>query len=223
MSGESEWDSFVPIMIGLLAIFAVVVILNYKMKKNRTEKYLDQLQNMGIKAKEQKLDLSPLSRDVKKSFANGIKIFGFDINYIIITTHYNELYFWFNYVVNIVSEQDNKWVIKTVYKKEGFLIKKVIGFEWKVDKEKDEDVFPVKLVNFLNKDANLNKYLLERFQSGMPEINISPFIEDPIKGIAIRLRFVNFGKGLYYSSKKDFELYNTIAKYIKEQNKYINL
>ncbi len=177
---------------------------------------MEHIRNIGIRAEVQKLDLSPLSPNLKKSDANGIRIFGLYIDYIIVTTHYNELYFWFNYVVNRSLDLEKYWAIKTVFKKEGSLGKTITGFEWKVDKKKEDEFYSNKIVTVLNKDNNLNNFLLERFQSGMLEIIISPFKEEPVSGIGVRLRFVSFGKGIYYSSKKDIEAFNIIAKYIKE-------
>tara|TARA_B100001971_G_scaffold2275_1_gene1816 strand:+ start:282 stop:977 length:696 start_codon:yes stop_codon:yes gene_type:complete len=216
LSFGAEFDSIVPIMIILFGVFGLVVILNYKMKKNRAKNYFEHIRNIGIKAGVQKLDLSPLSPDLKKSDANGIKIFDLNIDYIIVTTHYNELYFWFNFVVKISPEHEKNWEIKTVFTKEGSLGKKITGFEWKADKEMEDRPYSNKLVSFLNEDNNLNKFLLGRFQSGMPEITISPFKEEPVNGISLKLRFVDFKKGTDYSSKKDIEAFNIIAKYIKE-------
>jgi hypothetical protein len=214
-STQTEFDSLVPIMIVLLGIFGIVVLLNYKMKKNRTNKYLDIIRSYGIQAEEQNLNFSPLSPNLKKSFANGIKIFDLDIDFIIVTTHYNELYFWFNYIVNRTTNFEKNWSIETIFKK-GSPNKEISTIEWKVEKETEDNIYPNKIADLLNRDYNLSKSLLKRFQSGLPKIIISPFKEEPIIGIGIKLRFTSFKKGINNSKKEDIETFNTIAKYLKE-------
>jgi hypothetical protein len=213
---EKDFVSIILILIFLFGILGLVIILNYKMKKRRARNYLTHISNIGIRAEVQKLDFSPLSTDLKKSDANAIKIFGLNIDYIIVTTHYNEPYFLFNYVASRSVESMNDWAIKTVFETVGSLNKRITGFAWKVDEKKEDELHPNRLLGLLSKDNNLNKYLLKRFQSGMPEITISPFKEEPVNGIGLRLRFESFKKGTYYSSRKDIEVFDTITKYIKE-------
>lgn len=87
---------------------------------------------------------------------------------------------------------------------EGFLRKKVTGFEWIGLKEKSNRISEI-----LNRDYQLNNYLLSRFQAGMPNITIVPFEKGQVYGISL--------SNLYsYPTREDIEAFNAIAKHLKE-------
>ena len=165
----------------------------------------------------------------------GVKFTGLSIDTLLLQASYAADIYTICYLVKVGKGTWAKCVgrtngkakrvkIRTNTKTEGFL-RKVTGFSWKPKNP---------ITQRLIQDRGLNSYLLTRFRAGMPDIEIVSLFQDAFIGIRIteitdvRAKLVAIRKmALFtvpveslakFSTRDDFEAFETIAKHIKETN-----